>query len=412
MEIRPIFSALLRSKTAPLLVAVQIAISLAILANALYIVNQRLQAASRPSGIAEEANVFQIHSQPVKKPDHNEIMALQKREAAALRAIPGVRSVAWTWAMPMSRSGTTTGVAVSKTQAKANASVALYLTPDSFVQTLGLTLVEGRDLNAADVIEVDNDNNDPSQFPKSVLVSQALAKALFPDATSYVGKTVAMGTGADVPEPRIVGVVERFQSNQAGTGRSGEYSLIAPVRLSERFSRYAVLTEPGQRDRVMAQAEEALRKASPYPLIIDSKTVDQFRKDRYRNESGMAWTLLVVSALLLLVTASGIAGMTMLRVTQRRKQIGIRRALGGRRIDIVRYFMTENVMISTGGVAAGCLLALALNHLLVKKLELSQVAPAYLVYGALAFWALGALTVLGPVIRAARTSPAMATRSV
>jgi len=56
MEIRPILSALLRQKTGPLLVAIQVAISLAILANALFIVSQRIATADRPSGVAEEAN--------------------------------------------------------------------------------------------------------------------------------------------------------------------------------------------------------------------------------------------------------------------------------------------------------------------------------------------------------------------
>jgi putative ABC transport system permease protein len=57
MEIRPILSSLLRTRTAPLLVAIQVALSLAVLANALFIVHLRLQAADRPSGIADEAGV-------------------------------------------------------------------------------------------------------------------------------------------------------------------------------------------------------------------------------------------------------------------------------------------------------------------------------------------------------------------
>ena len=68
--------------------------------------------------------------------------------------------------------------------------------------------------------------------------------------------------------------------------------------------------------------------------------------------------LIAVSVLLLLVTASGIVGMTSLWVTQRRKQIGVRRALGARRVDILRYFITENFMITSAGIVGGVLLAL------------------------------------------------------
>ncbi len=119
-----------------------------------------------------------------------------------------------------------------------------------------------------------------------------------------------------------------------------------------------------------------------------------------------------MSALLLLVTASGIVGMTMLRVAQRRKQIGVRRALGARRRDILRYFVTENVLITTTGIAAGIVLAVALNQLLVSLLELPKLPLVYLGGGALALWALGIVAVLGPAWRAASIPPANATRSV
>jgi putative ABC transport system permease protein len=57
----------------------------------------------------------------------------------------------------------------------------------------------------------------------------------------------------------------------------------------------------------------------------------QDRKDRYRADVALSWMLVTVSVLLLLITASGIVGMASLWVTQRRKQIGVRRALGASR---------------------------------------------------------------------------------
>jgi putative ABC transport system permease protein len=121
--------------------------------------------------------------------------------------------------------------------------------------------------------------------------------------------------------------------------------------------------------------------------------------------------LITVSALLLLITASGIVGMASLWVTQRRKQIGVRRALGARRVDILRYFITENILITSVGVTAGVLLALGLNQLLVSKLEMARLPAGYMLAGAAVFWALGIIAVYGPAWRAASISPAMATRS-
>ena len=68
-------------------------------------------------------------------------------------------------------------------------------------------------------------------------------------------------------------------------------------------------------------------------------------------------------------------------------------------------------MITSVGVAAGVVLALALNHLLVSQLEMTRLPLPYLLGGALVFWLLGLAAVYGPAWRAASISPATATRS-
>src|SRR6476660_3189487 len=122
----------------------------------------------------------------------------------------------------------------------------------------------------------------------------------------------------------------------------------------------------------------------------------------------MAWMVIAVSVLLLLVTVSGIVGMTALRVAQRRKQIGVRRALGARWRDIVRYCVTANVLITTAGIAAGRVLTMALNQLLIRQLELGKLPGEYMAFGAAALWLLGIAEVWGPAARAANTPPASA----
>src|SRR6185295_2117122 len=145
-------------------------------------------------------------------------------------------------------------------------------------------------------------------------------------------------------------------------------------------------TEAGQRDRVMTDALAALRAAAPTPRVVTVRSTEEDRNNRYRNERSLAWMLIAVSALLLLVTASGIVGMTMLRVAQRRKQIGVRRALGARKSDIVRYFITENIVITTAGIFAGVVLAVLLNQILVSQLELPKLPLAYLAIGMGVLW--------------------------
>ncbi|MBI3285503.1 MAG: ABC transporter permease [Burkholderiales bacterium] len=409
-EIRPIFSALLRNKTAPLLVAIQVALSLAILVNAIYIVNLRLDVAARPSGVENELDVFRVHIANQKLGGHEEQMAMQKQEAATIRAVSGVTSVARTNSMPISYSGSHSGVSIDRKQTSQSTTSGIYVSPDSLVKTWGLKLIQGRDFQAGDYIETDP--NTSKEFVKTVIVSKALAGKLFPGQSNFVGREFFFGSGDSANEVRIVGVVETLQTSNGNAEARGAYATLLPARLSNvSYDHYAVRAEPGQRDRVMQEVEAALRKASPTPVKVSMDTMEEFRTNRYRAEKGLAWMLLAVSALLIVVTASGIVGMSSLWVAQRTKQIGVRRALGARKVDILAYFITENLLISGVGIVAGSVLALGLNQLLVSQFELSKLPLLYLLCAPLAFGLLGVAAVYVPAWRAAAISPATATRS-
>jgi putative ABC transport system permease protein len=411
MEVRPILSAMLRSKTAPLLVAIQVAISLAILANALYIVNLRYQTTERPSGIPNEQDVLYMQVRPVAPLDYNAAVAQQERDLKALAAIPGVMATAFTSQMPMSTSGSTSGYALDRTQVQPSMLLSTYFVTGDFIPALDLRLLEGRNFTASDVVEFDPNADDrTTKYARSIILTKAAADQLYP-GTSAVGRILYLGTGDDANELRVVGVIERLQSTTAQASLAAENSALLPLRVWTSYSRYAVRTQPGQRDRVLHAAEDALRKATPAARLIRARTVSEDRLQRYRNERSLALTLVAVSVLLLLVTASGIVGMTMLRVAQRRKQIGVRRAIGARRADIVRWFVTENVLITTAGVAVGLLLAIALNQMLVSQLELPKLPLPYLLVGASTLWVLGIVSVAAPAWKAAGIPPAIATRS-
>lgn len=410
MQLHPILSALLRNKTGPLLVAVQVALSLAILANALHIVQVRQAVASRPSGLASETDIFSLKVRHLEPRSHQAQLDEQQRETAALRAVAGVQSVAYTTQMPLSRSGNYSGLALDRKQLTSSVSATTYYSPDSLVHTWGLQLHEGRDFQPGEIPEIDTQTS--QDFPHSVIITRQLGQKLWPDSSAYLGKTLYYGTGDSAKELRVVGVVARLQTPGAQITEQADFSVLLPTRLTgEDSSTYTVRTEPGQLERVMQEAESAIRKTSATPVITRLQSVSELRRDRYRADQALAWMLVTVSVLLLLITASGIVGMASLWVTQRRKQIGVRRALGARRSDILRYFITENLLITSAGVAAGVLLALALNQLLVSQLEMQRLPAGYLLAGATLLWALGVAAVYGPAWRAASISPATATRS-
>ena len=410
MEIRPILSALLRSKTGPILVALQVGLSLAILANALYIVNDRSKVVARPSGLSDEHSTFYIDSRGLNNDGPEQVLATMNREAAVLRAVPGVLSVANVNQMPLSQSSSNSSISLKPDQERKTAMTTLYQSSDSLIKTFGLNLVEGRDFQPQEYMDVNE--NAERKLPPVIIITKALAEKLWP-GTSAIGKSFYFGKGDGALRVQVVGVVERLQTPNAQTDEKADWSSLLPARFyGSPGARYAIRTEPGQRDRVMKEAEAALRKASSTPLILESTTVDDDRKNRYRGDVALQWMLVTVSLLLLLVTSSGIVGMASLWVTQRRKQIGVRRALGARKVDILRYFILENFMITSGGVFGGVALGLALNQLLVSKLEMARLPAGYLMGGAVLFWLLGVIAAYGPAWRAASISPATATRSV
>src|SRR4249919_4170514 len=258
MEIRPIISAMLRNKTGAILIAAQVALTLGILCNALYIVRDRLELANRPSGAVED-EVFVLSLAPFRKVD--DIKGMQLDDEAALRKIPGVKSVTWTNQVPLGQSSSNTGFATRRDQSPDSTIVATtYTGPGSYVDTLGLKLVEGRDLNAGDVIDVTPETED--FIPHSAIITAALAKKLYPDAASAVGKPLFYSTGDNAKMSTIVGVVERLQTPAAQAAEDsegkGEYSVIYPIRSLDSYTQYLIRTEPGQRANVIAAAEKVL----------------------------------------------------------------------------------------------------------------------------------------------------------
>lgn len=406
MEIQPILLALRRSKTGAILVAAQVALTLAIVCNALFVVKARLATASRPSGVDED-DVFQM--QYVAAAEVDDRKGMLQADLDALRAIPGVKAVAAVNSFPLSTSGWGMGITLDPKPGK-EVGAGSYFSGESYVDAMGLDLIEGRDFQPGEVKEVDA-RTDPRVQADVVILSRHLARQLFGDEKGVVGKTVYLGSGPTAHPMQVVGVVDALMTSGGRADETAYHTFIMPVRYLAGTEHYAIRAEPGQRDRVMKDAEKALGALRSDRILINFHTMNEIRNRRYRHERAGANMLIAVTIGLLLVTASGIVGVASLWVSQRRKQIGVRRALGARRRDIVRYFVTENLLITTAGVAGGIALAIGLNLFLVSKLELAKLPLLYLVGGMIAVWALGLIAVIGPAWRAAAVPPAIATRS-
>jgi putative ABC transport system permease protein len=186
----------------------------------------------------------------------------------------------------------------------------------------------------------------------------------------------------------------------------------------QRLIRYMVRTDPGARKAVMAGLEDLLIKADA-GRIVRIRTLQDYKENTYSSERGLIKILGGVVVLLVAVTGFGIVGLTSFSVSQRRRQIGTRRALGATRQDILRYFLLENWLVTGSGLGLGVFLAWALNYGLVKMTSVagaSELIPKLdwrlLAAGMLLLWGSGLLAALAPALRATRVAPVVATRTV
>ena len=244
-----------------------------------------------------------------------------------------------------------------------------------------------------------------------MIITRALAEKLFPHE-SPLGKPVYISF--DKRAVPVVGVIDMLQVPWAsGWGSRFFYnSILVPMRWCVLYSSYAVRAKPGQLSAVMKTAPKALIDLNRQRVVVKVEPLADARLESYKDDHGLAVILGTVCVALLLITGFGIVGLTSYWVAQRRRQIGIRRALGASRQAIVRYFQTENLLIAASGTALGIALAIAANLWMVSSFEMQRLNPVYAFVGALAVLALGQLAVLWPALRAASIPPALATRGV
>jgi len=403
MEFRPILSAMLRNKTGAVLVAVQIAFTLAVIVNAVFIVTKRVEKMTRPNGM-DVANIITTQVWTVDAKQNVEEMV--RADLEMLRAIPGVMDATVSHQVPLSGGGWGDGLkaAVGDDPDK-EVSAARYTADEHFIETLGVKLQSGRNFRA-DEIEYRPPN--ASKPIDSVIITDAMAKELFPDGQDPLGKTVYDHIDRPIT---IIGVLERMHGAWVGWDKLDNV-MLSPEIASGPLVRYMIRVEPGQLDTLLPQVEQKLIERDDHRVIRKVQPMSEVAARSYEDDRAMAVVLASVVGLLIMITALGIIGLASFSVKTRTKQIGTRRAVGARKLDIIRYFLLENWMITSFGVAAGALLAVALNYVLVTEFELDKLNPFYVPAGILGLWFLGLLSVLGPARKAAAIPPAVATRTV
>jgi putative ABC transport system permease protein len=401
MDIKPILSSLRRSPTGAILVALQIALALAIVVNSLFIIVQRLEKVNRDPGI-DVPNIFFVSFQASS--DKFQDGVTMREDLSLLRSLPGVQAATVVNAVPLSGGGSANSMYTESNQKGRRGDMNYFQVDEHGLETFGVELAEGRNFDATIVTKPARNS---STSPSGILLTRDVAKELFPDG-SALGKTVYTGTSEPVT---ILGIIDHMHGSWPGWDKVGNVALF-PVITDETMARYMVRAKPGQRDAMMKLAEESLGKVDNGRVILRVRSLEYIAASSYAEDRAMALYLTVVIALLLGISALGIFGLAAFNVSTRTKQIGTRRAVGARRTDILRYFLVENWLITSVGVAVGCVLALLLGYWLSTTFELPRLKLYYLLLGVVGLWTVSLAAAFWPARRASRVSPAIATRTV
>lgn len=409
MNVQPILATLRRHRTAAGLIAVEIALTCAIVSNAVFLIGSRIERMAQPSGIAE-AEVVQIQiggTSTVEDP-----AAMARADLAALAALPGVRSASTVNQVPFGRSSWYSELNLEQDQQNPTMEVTTYLGSEDLLETLGVELIGGRDFLPDEYVDFETLVDDPATAVPAVILTRAVAERVFPGESALGQRVYIWG---DHPQT-VVGIVEQLAkpNDLNGLATSG-HSVLVPVSAPVLYgSTYLLRTAPEDREAVLAAGVATLQSLHPGHIVVEDETLslEAVRAQFFQDDRAMAWLLAGVCIALLVVTALGIVGLASFWVQQRSRQIGIRRALGATRGQIIGYFQTENFLIASAGILFGMVLAYAINGALMERYEITRLPWHYLPLGAALLWGLGQIAVLGPALRAARVPPAVATRSV
>jgi putative ABC transport system permease protein len=401
LNTRPILSALVRNRTGAILIALEIAIALAVMVNAAWIVAQRIHDVDQPTGIDQD-NIFELAVTGFTP--QFDYGSSQHEDLAYLRNLPGVIAATTTSAIPFAGFGQGSGVRLGPSELDHQFNVRSMQVGTEALRTLGLRILAGRDFNPSEIRPYSPNYSAPGA---EILITQAFARELFPDGEA-VGKTVY---GSSNEPMTIVGVTNNFIGSTIDTP---SYDQMLYPQEPGGYGDYVCLvrTQPGRAAALMRIAEQHLAAANPNRVIFDAHVLEYYKQQLDAQNRNMALFLTTVTLLILAVTCLGIFGLTAFNVSTRTKQIGTMRAVGARKRDVVTYFLTENAIILCTGILLGCLLALAVGSWLSSAYALPRLDLAYLLFGVLILAAIGQLAAWHPARRAAAVPPSVATQTI
>ena len=391
-EISLILKSLLRSKVVPALIVLQLALSVAIVSNITFFIVERVAQISRPTGLDHEK------LGPISyKHDNDEILHQQlvDQDLEYLKSRPDVSGVSVVSGIHLSNGGMNVRYK-STPDSDVEFLTQLLYSDENIVDNLGLTLLEGRNFNATDV-GIYKSEDMPTEA--SILISKSFAEMVFP-GESAVGKQLYAGDNSAT----VIGVV----SDSIGFYTTWEhtYSMVYHVRMPAwAVQYYLIKTDTGNIDQVLSESIEALKDLEFERSVSNPKSMSSLLRRSYNNQYSMIYILSFVTLMLIFVNILGIVGLTTFWVNQRRKQIGIRRALGASKAAITQYFLIENGLLVATSAVFGGFFAYGASGYMMKTFSMQMLPLSYVPIASIVILFVTLAAALNPALKAAEVSP-------
>lgn len=255
--------------------------------------------------------------------------------------------------------------------------------------------------------------NDDDQRANVIVIGVNAADALFPGQnTQIAGTQVRMG-GVNF---EIIGVLEKRKAGFFGENEE-DNAVFIPFRTAQKvapakgYLLLVIKARPGLTAEALTQSEDILRRRRTVkfgdPNNFDIKTADKFIEQFDSITAMIGLVAIAISCLGLLVGGIGVMNIMLVSVTERTKEIGVRKALGARRKDIVRQFLFEAMTLTFLGGILGVLIAVGLSKLIMLLVpSLPASIPAWAVItGLTVSVGVGLLFGVWPARKASRLDP-------